>query len=553
MGSVRHARAVHVPDLAVHAVASSPQLAAHFSTIAPPAGPGFQVKQELLDHERVPSPVDVRTGVSSSSIPPAVDKTRLVERYRVNQRSRASRAPAVWPSPPVSSGPGETDLARNSSYRKPSEGNKENRVQTIARDMATSDHASLPSTLYAPASVSQLPLHPTRTEPLNSNKEFSPLSIGKILAGMNASHSNPSTRSATGKPSGPASTSPVPSSYIILSFRGERVQCDLESLDENPTGIIAVLRATANQRVERDKWMIVGGHYRSKGMVRAAVAVIAAMVEALTSPPAGVPPDELKPAYLMLSSCHTDLAKQTRTADGGETPESASHMRKAAELLQKVYGTHMPVAKHEEEEGELECAARLASMDVSPAALARSRLANASNLPRSPDHSRERSRTQSNHVATLEREIQSLRDRQASSSASASQLRASKRKLEEDINEERRIRRRAERALDTAADDLASARRGEKGALDQCKVELEARRRAEVRVEELEAELAAFRREGREIREERRRERDSCGTIAVLLLKLAKGEEVDRRTLDAVVGGSATERGGHHSISGGEM
>jgi hypothetical protein len=49
----------------------------------------------------------------------------------------------------------------------------------------------------------------------------------------------------------------------------------------------------------------------------------------------GVQEDELKPAFLMLSGCETDLMKMTRSTDGALSDE---HLKRSKEWLQKVYG-----------------------------------------------------------------------------------------------------------------------------------------------------------------------------------------------------------------------
>lgn len=70
-----------------------------------------------------------------------------------------------------------------------------------------------------------------------------------------------------------------PSPSIILVFGGQQIVCELDRMNDDPGEIITVLKATASQMQERDKWMIVGGHYRSRGNVRAAIAVISTMIE----------------------------------------------------------------------------------------------------------------------------------------------------------------------------------------------------------------------------------------------------------------------------------
>jgi len=49
----------------------------------------------------------------------------------------------------------------------------------------------------------------------------------------------------------------------------------------------------------------------------------------------GVQEDDLKPAFLMLSGCETDLMKMSRSTDA---VASEQHFQRSKEWLQKVYG-----------------------------------------------------------------------------------------------------------------------------------------------------------------------------------------------------------------------
>lgn len=88
---------------------------------------------------------------------------------------------------------------------------------------------------------------------------------------------NTSCQESTSPTQPGAASSSSPS--IILTFRGERVNCALGALDGDPAGIITVLRATAASALERDKWMIVAGYYRGAGNVTAAARVVEAMLD----------------------------------------------------------------------------------------------------------------------------------------------------------------------------------------------------------------------------------------------------------------------------------
>ncbi|KAH9048376.1 hypothetical protein EDB84DRAFT_1434380 [Lactarius hengduanensis] len=122
-------------------------------------------------------------------------------------------------------------------------------------------------------------------------------------------------------------------SLLGMTLCGQRITFDLEGLDVNPRPIIELLRATSS---DRDKWMIVGAFYRRKGNTHAALTVVATMVKVLSD--LRLKACELRPAFLMLSSCHTELWRRTRAQDGSETEASIAHLDKSRRWLQLVYG-----------------------------------------------------------------------------------------------------------------------------------------------------------------------------------------------------------------------
>ncbi|KAI0915742.1 hypothetical protein AcV5_003580 [Taiwanofungus camphoratus] len=542
-GSVKRARALQVPDVQVHVVAFSPQLISHFNAVAPPpVHPSpYKVKQETREYDRVlhafpkRRPFDTRSG------------KRVTER-RARARAYQNNA-AAFLSPSSSSAHTDADSSFNASYHHSSdfaarvESNKENdaKLQPWSNERPTimplSDNASHDS-----LNVLSLVSHAVPQSGIPFGNSVPP-AVQHPLPPSYSSHCFPSTLIQPAAPAVPFNASdakaPAASPSIILTFQGERISCDLETLDANPDGIIGVLKATASQCLERDKWMIVGGHYRSKGNVGAAAAVISAMVEVMLSPSVGLALQDLKPAFLMLSSCYMDLVKQTRASDGTDTAESREHARKATECLQQVYGVNVPPVQ-----ATSEYAPSKSSMDVSTlvveseASRSRGYLANTSNLPAAerrepidPEHHRENAALQpqsSSHIQMLEREIQALRDQQANNVAYVSRARSAKRKLEDDLDEERRTRRKLERQLDEAGKELAGARRGENFALEQCRAEVESRRRAELSAGELRDEVASVRQEMKERLEEckqsERRARECFGKLGVLFLKAANGE-----------------------------
>jgi len=89
----------------------------------------------------------------------------------------------------------------------------------------------------------------------------------------------------------------------------------------------------------------------------------------------------------------------------------------------------------------------------------------------------------------MEREIQFLRDRNANQVKQLSQLRSTKRKLEDDYLYERDLRRKYQRQLEGLEEELNSARKMEKHALEQVTREVAARRKAQETVLEMKTAL----------------------------------------------------------------
>ena len=85
----------------------------------------------------------------------------------------------------------------------------------------------------------------------------------------------------TPSPSTPAA---MLSTTNLISHDGSGLIYDLDSLPEDPQGVIDRLKQSAASLVDRDKWMIVAGHYRSRSNTEAALAVGIAMIEGILMP-----------------------------------------------------------------------------------------------------------------------------------------------------------------------------------------------------------------------------------------------------------------------------
>lgn len=259
-----------------------------------------------------------------------------------------------------------------------------------------------------------------------------------------------------------------------------------------------------------------------------------------------VPESELKPAFLMLSGCETDLAKAAKS-QGADHSVISTHYHKSQKWLQKVYGLNAPSttpntssrppsapSQSLPQSGQSNHKAHSKGLTPprAPASL-RSRLDIPA--PSAPRQQFAAARLSPNHERILEREIQSLRDRQNVQSTLLSEARSTKRMLEESAEYERDVRRKLERQLEDTEKERDSARKMEAYALEQMKREVENRRRAEDRAE---AERN-LRREAEKCAE--KRAKPLLEDLAIMFQRAAQGDGV---SLAGLVG-TQSGRGSH--------
>ncbi|TFY83004.1 hypothetical protein EWM64_g999 [Hericium alpestre] len=273
-----------------------------------------------------------------------------------------------------------------------------------------------------------------------------------------------------------ASGLPALQTNLVLSLCGETICYDLQTLEENPKAIISLLKTTAS---ERDKWMVVGGFYRRMGNAKAAIAVVSTMLEEMAGRH-GMKEQDLRPAFLMLSSCCTDLGKNARGPDGATTEASSAYFDQSRRWLQKVYGEQIP----ENDLPRNGVSPRASTIDDALARLIASGAIPSAGSPAQPSASGD---------------VRALRDMQSNQASEFSAIRAAKRKLEEECADERALRKKLEYALCDVEKQLVRSRDMEGSVLQQVRAEIEARRRAE--------EKACKERDAR-IKVEKERERD---------------------------------------------
>jgi len=247
--------------------------------------------------------------------------------------------------------------------------------------------------------------------------------------------------------------------HLLMTLRGQPISFDLQTLDEDPRSIIELLGATSS---DRDKWMVVGAFYRRKGNVHAALTVLTTMIKVLND--LGLRNCAMKPAFLMLSSCHVELWRQTRAPDGSETETSAAHLDKSCRWLQLVYGQNNPETTSE---NSSEVLGTLSPVDTS------------SRSPHGVPSLQDRITSDKPQRTDIERDLQVLRDRQALHVEELARTREAKRRLEDEAANERITRRRLERTLRDLQTKLAKAQRRADDAHALVRMEVHTRRRCE--------------------------------------------------------------------------
>ena len=169
---------------------------------------------------------------------------------------------------------------------------------------------------------------------------------------------------------------------------------------------------------------------------------------------------ELRPAFLMLSSCHTEFWRCTRAQDGSETETSTTHLDMSRRWLQLVYGLGAED-----------------SPDMLVAVHNSSRRAH--DVP--PEHG---DTTLGNpQRADNVRDLRVLRDSRLDAEDLAN-LRCAKRRLEEEVGSERATRRRLERTLHNLEAKVVQAYKRIDEANALVRAEVKSRRRSEHAISE---------------------------------------------------------------------
>lgn len=252
----------------------------------------------------------------------------------------------------------------------------------------------------------------------------------------------------------------------------------------------------------------------------------------------GIPEKDLTPAFLMLSGCETDLGKRARDS-GADEARIAEHYANSQKWLQRVYGTISPSNTVDlTQNAEPSSGSTVAKSNViavprpikpMPSSAGVNRTVptaprcNNVQIPPSVDKSSQAVPAPPKLAGTLEleREINTLRDIHTAQTNLLSQTVSAKRKAEEELVNERKVRKKLEKRLDDVQKELVHEKRMEMWALEQTKKEVTARRRAEEMVVEEKAKRRACERDAAA---EKRASKPLFEDLASMFQRAAQGD-----------------------------
>jgi hypothetical protein len=182
---------------------------------------------------------------------------------------------------------------------------------------------------------------------------------------------------------------------------------------------------------------------------------------------------DLRPAFLMLASCYTELRRRTVAIHGRDTDESRAHGERARSWLQKVHGSQDPDLNSSDPEPYMPATAS-STLSRGPAS---------ASIPRAI--------ATGGTLSGLPRDMQLLQDRYTSQLTQLAEVIAGKRKADDDMAHERSQRRRLEREKMELEHHLALAQQREQTVQQQLHHEKTSRVAAEQRAAEEEKKRLA--------------------------------------------------------------
>ncbi|KAI0812575.1 hypothetical protein BC629DRAFT_945987 [Irpex lacteus] len=499
---VKRVRTSKIPSdlLSVRTVADNPQMTANFLSVAPLP---FLSETAPMREESSLGNAEVEMSLEDAGL------NRISTYSDTNGRRRSSaslrkQSSFSSNSTGVSRGTGGVLHTAGSGYMRLNGDEKENHVVTPTtaqkykahmRDFGTPPDTTTPQSDSLFTSGMRNPLSFTDAFSSTTAQEHLILS-GPSHASTSCEYPNLSGFHRSLPPRPPPSE--VPS--LVLHYEGEYFTCELDAITEDPENVIFLLQQTAASAMERDKWMIVAAHYRRKQNLTAAAAVMSSMLDGMSSSICAVLPfhrptfsvmrsldvglkdENLGPAYLMLAGCYNDLRRRTQEESDADTDKA--YLEKAQECLRKVYGTGEQVLS------SVQAPILLASSTDSSRGRGRKRKGSSDTSVDETDLRQAEKK--------LQRELQSLRDRHANNVTNLTEARRAKRKLEDELDRERAVRKKIETEFEEKKEELDSVRRSEEFALDLCKREVVSRRKAE----EEAAEAAELREKVKRLRQD---------------------------------------------------
>ncbi|KAJ8522465.1 hypothetical protein ONZ45_g928 [Pleurotus djamor] len=124
---------------------------------------------------------------------------------------------------------------------------------------------------------------------------------------------------------------------ISVTFHGETFCYDLNIVQNDHQPIIELLKLSSG---DPGTWMTAAAYYRRNGNPKSSMAVLTAMIDSMKQ--LNIQEEHLRPVYLMLSGCETDLAKSAKTQAVVDQVIVAQHYEQSKTWLQKVYGVDIP-------------------------------------------------------------------------------------------------------------------------------------------------------------------------------------------------------------------
>ncbi|KAF8515443.1 hypothetical protein JB92DRAFT_2914791 [Gautieria morchelliformis] len=330
----------------------------------------------------------------------------------------------------------------------------------------------------------------------------------------------PPTETPAGHKTGPTSEKSL--SILNIPHAGEIIKFDLDTqLEDDPTGIIRILSAV---KADQKLWMVTAAYYKGKHNLDSAKKILEAGIDMAAQ--VGEETDT-KPFWHLLGQINSII--QARSSPRSSvinlipiTPsvsfasssrpganegaciqlnahEPPSHMKNVRHLPATPYEpTQVSLTESFERRGA-QNPATVTPLERHPIPCidgnglpsqpwpTRSRKHEVYSIPQPPPSPNPPSVPMASpaQLYSLQNEIGALREKQNTVLDDLSHARAAKRRAEDEVKEERSVRRKLEKHLRATEDALARSKRMEDAALDQVKREVEARRRAEALLADL--------------------------------------------------------------------